>query len=96
MKTYEVLREGWLTNGRGHGAHYVPAAKGKKPVTITMTEEQARYLVEGGQLGVLDDAPGTGEVAQVARAVDLPHVQTPDNVETKVAPKGTTKARQIS
>ena len=56
MKTYTVLAEGWLTNARGHGAHYVPAAEGEKPVTIELLPAQAEYLIASGQIGD-PDAP---------------------------------------
>lgn len=96
MKTYEVLREGWLTNAQGHGRMYVPAAKGRKPVTIEMTDDQASYLLASGQIG----NPGTSseetaEVETVLPSADLPYVGVPQDVDTKLAPKGTPKARRI-
>ena len=50
MPKYTVLAEGWLTNARGHGAHYAPAAEGEEPVTIEMSEGQAEYLISSGQI----------------------------------------------
>ncbi|MEE7478423.1 hypothetical protein [Methylobacterium hispanicum] len=61
MKTYTVLAEGWLTNARGHGMHYAPAAEGEKPVTIDLLPEQATYLLASGQIGEVQDESASSE-----------------------------------
>ncbi len=72
MKTYVVLQEGWLTNGRGHGAHHVPAKKGRKPVTIDMTEAQAAYLLASGQIGSHDPTEDEVEAEEPASIDEVP------------------------
>lgn len=72
MPKYAVLAEGWLTNARGHGAHYVPAGEGEEPVTIEMGEVQAEYLLGTGQIGPIPgETKGYPADAETGKALDL-------------------------
>lgn len=72
MPKYAVLAEGWLTNARGHGAHYVPAAEGERPVTIEMGETQAEYLLASGQIGPIPgETKGHPADAETGKPLDL-------------------------
>lgn len=98
MPLYEVKQAGWLTNARGHGAHYEPTTDGrKKPTTIELTPEQAEYLLRSEQVAELGAGEGgTLAVEQAGRPLDMPAVQTPEEVDTKVSAKTGTKGRLLT
>jgi hypothetical protein len=72
LTVYAVVKESWMTDGRGRSALYSPAKENEEHATIELTPLQAEYLLSSGQIKPIPgETKGYPADAQTGEAIEL-------------------------